>query len=104
MGDSRPACGPSCTKFVYPVCWHFDIDATSKTDDVLTVLLFDFFWWDPTYTYMHKSYQCGGWVETVSMVWEPVSMVWWVGGACVYCVGVWEPVSMVSWVEPVSMV
>ena len=32
----RPAFGPSCTEFVYPGCWHFDIDATSKIDDVLT--------------------------------------------------------------------
>ena len=28
--------GPSFTEFVYPKCWHFDNDATSKTDDVLT--------------------------------------------------------------------
>ena len=25
----------SFTKFVYPECWHFDNDATSKIDDVL---------------------------------------------------------------------
>ena len=24
-----------CTEFVYPQCWHFDNDATSKIDDVL---------------------------------------------------------------------
>ena len=28
--------GPSCTEFVYSECWHFDNDATSKIDDVLT--------------------------------------------------------------------
>ena len=33
---ARPAFGPSCTEFVYPECWHFDNDATSKIDDVLT--------------------------------------------------------------------
>ena len=32
----RSAFGSSCTKFVYPECWHFDNDATSKIDDVLT--------------------------------------------------------------------
>ena len=32
----KPAFGPSCTEFVYPECWHFDNDATSKIDDVLT--------------------------------------------------------------------
>ena len=32
----RPAFGTSCTEFVYPECWHFDNDATSKIDDVLT--------------------------------------------------------------------
>ena len=32
----RPAFGPSCIEFVYPECWHFDNDATSKIDDVLT--------------------------------------------------------------------
>ena len=32
----RPAFGPSCTEFVYPECWHFDIDAISKIDDFLT--------------------------------------------------------------------
>ena len=32
----RPALGPSCTKFFYPGSWHFDIDAPSKIDDVLT--------------------------------------------------------------------
>ena len=32
----RPAFGPSCTEFVYPECWHFDNDAISKIDDVLT--------------------------------------------------------------------
>ena len=32
----RPAFGPSCTEFVYPECWHFDNDATSKIYDVLT--------------------------------------------------------------------
>ena len=31
----RPTFGPSCTEFVYPGCWHFDNDATSKFDDVL---------------------------------------------------------------------
>ena len=31
-----PAFGPSCTEFVYPECWHFDNDATSKIEDVLT--------------------------------------------------------------------
>ena len=25
-----------CTELVYPECWHFDNDATSKIDDVLT--------------------------------------------------------------------
>ena len=28
--------GLSCTKFVYPGCWHFDDDITSKIDDDLT--------------------------------------------------------------------
>ena len=28
--------GPSCTEFVCPGCWHFDNDATSKIDEVLT--------------------------------------------------------------------
>ena len=32
----RPVFGPSCTEFVYPGCWHFDDDITSKIDDVLT--------------------------------------------------------------------
>ena len=32
----RPAFGPSCTEFVYPECWHFDNDAASKIEDVLT--------------------------------------------------------------------
>ena len=32
----RSAFGSSCTEFVYPECWHFDNDATSKIDDVLT--------------------------------------------------------------------
>ena len=32
----RPTFGPSCTEFVYPERWHFDNDATSKIDDVLT--------------------------------------------------------------------
>ena len=32
----RPAFGPSCTEFVYPACWHIEIGATSKIDDVLT--------------------------------------------------------------------
>ena len=36
MGDGRPAVGPSCTEFVYSDCWHFDNDATSKIDDILT--------------------------------------------------------------------
>ena len=27
---------PSCTKFVFPECWHLDNDATSKIDDVFT--------------------------------------------------------------------
>ena len=31
----RPAFGPSCTESVYPGCWHFDNDSTSKFDDVL---------------------------------------------------------------------
>ena len=31
MGD-----GSTCTEFVYPECQHFDNDATSKIDDVLT--------------------------------------------------------------------
>ena len=31
-----PAFGPSCTEFVCPECCHFDNDATSKIDDVLT--------------------------------------------------------------------
>ena len=31
----RPGFGPSCTEFVYPGCWHFDIGETSKIDDVL---------------------------------------------------------------------
>ena len=31
-----PAFGPSCTEFVYPECWHFDNDAKSEIDDVLT--------------------------------------------------------------------
>ena len=31
----RPAFGPSCTEFVYPACWHIEIGATSKIDDVL---------------------------------------------------------------------
>ena len=30
MGD-----GPSCTEFVYPGCWHFDIGAISKFGNVL---------------------------------------------------------------------
>ena len=34
----RPAFGPSCTEFVYPECWHFDIAAKSKIDDILTEL------------------------------------------------------------------
>ena len=32
----RHAFGPSCTEFVYPECWHFDNDASSKINDVLT--------------------------------------------------------------------
>ena len=32
----RPAFGPSCTEFVFRECWHFDNDAKSKIDDVLT--------------------------------------------------------------------
>ena len=32
----RPAFGPACTEFAYYGCWHFDNDATSKIDDVLT--------------------------------------------------------------------
>ena len=32
----RPAFGPSRTEFVSPEYWHFDNDATSKIDDVLT--------------------------------------------------------------------
>ena len=32
----RPAFGPYSTDFIYPECWHFDNDATSKIDDVLT--------------------------------------------------------------------
>ena len=32
----RPAFGPSCTEFVYPECWHFDNDASSKINHVLT--------------------------------------------------------------------
>ena len=32
----RPAFGVACTEIVYPECWHFDNDATSKIDDVLT--------------------------------------------------------------------
>ena len=32
----RPTFGPSCAEFVFPGCWHFDNDATSKIDDVLT--------------------------------------------------------------------
>ena len=59
MGYGRPTFGPSCTEFVYPGCWHFDNDATSKFDDVLLehgglphVLPFavqlDFFWWTST--------------------------------------------------------
>ena len=28
-------CGPSCTEFVNPGCWHFVNGATSKIDDVL---------------------------------------------------------------------
>ena len=32
----RLAFGPSCTEFFYPEYWHFDDDATSKIDDVLT--------------------------------------------------------------------
>ena len=36
-GVSTPsAFGSSCTEFVCPECWHFDNDATSKIDDVLT--------------------------------------------------------------------
>ena len=31
-----PRSGPSCTEFVYPECWHFNNDAKSKIDDVLT--------------------------------------------------------------------
>ena len=31
----RPAFGPSCTKIVYPGCWHFDNGATSSIDVVL---------------------------------------------------------------------
>ena len=26
----------SCTEFVYPECWHFDNDASSKINEVLT--------------------------------------------------------------------
>ena len=33
--NGRPTVGPSCTKFVYPGCWHFDTSAASKFDDVL---------------------------------------------------------------------
>ena len=32
----RSAFSSSCTEFVCPECWHFDNDATSKIDDVLT--------------------------------------------------------------------
>ena len=32
----RPAFGPSCTEFVFPVFWYFDNGVTSKIDDVLT--------------------------------------------------------------------
>ena len=32
----RHAFGLSCTEFVYPECWNFDNDETSKIDDVLT--------------------------------------------------------------------
>ena len=31
----RPPFGPSCTEFLYPGCWHFDNDATSKIDNVM---------------------------------------------------------------------
>ena len=36
MEHGRPAFGPSCTEFVYTECLHFDNDAKSKIDDVLT--------------------------------------------------------------------
>ena len=36
LSTLKPAFGPSRTEFVYPECWHFDNDATSKIDDVLT--------------------------------------------------------------------
>ena len=97
MGDSRPACGPSCTKFVYPVCWHFDIDATSKTDDVLTVLLFDFFGGTPpTPTCIKVISVVGGWRLCLwcgsPCLWfggwvEPVSIVWECGSLCLWCLG-----------------
>ena len=32
----RSAFSSSCTEFVYPECWHFDNDAKSEIDDVLT--------------------------------------------------------------------